>query len=72
MKVSLTRIIRNVIVGKKIAKQEAIHDRYWGKTITNVVPSNLPVKNKSGYNIVTDDVSIGSFYIEKDYKLELE
>ncbi len=39
MKSSLTAILIKALFGKKIAKQEGIHESYWGKVITDVYPS---------------------------------
>ena len=72
MKSSLTTILRNAIVGKKIAEQHKIDERYWGKTIINVLPCSYDCGNKNGYYISTDCIYRSGFQIDADYELEVE
>lgn len=72
MKASLTAILRNAIVGKKIAEQYGINECYWGKTIINVLPCSYDYGNKQGYYISTDCIYRSGFQIDADYELEVE
>jgi hypothetical protein len=71
MKSSLTDILVKALFGKKISKQQGIHENYWGSVITDVYPDHddgigmryLIITNAEGNNI---------FMIDVDFELEVE
>jgi hypothetical protein len=73
MKSSLIAILIKALFGKKIAKQEGIHEKYWGKTITDVYPCSYNCGEDIGYNIQVDGVGgFDVFIINIDFELEVE
>jgi hypothetical protein len=72
MKSSLTAILIKALYGKKIAKQEGIHESYWGKVITDVYPSCGEDRNYLSYTIVTNAEGNNTFTIDDNFELEIE
>jgi hypothetical protein len=72
MKSSLTAILIKALFGKKVAKQEGIHEYYWGKVITDVYPSCGEDRNYLSYTIVTNAESNWTFTIDDNFELEIE
>ena len=72
MKSSLTAILIKALFGKKIAKQEGIHESYWGKVITDVYPSCGEDRNYLSYTIVTNAEGNNTFTIDDNFELEIE
>lgn len=72
MKSSLTNIIRSAIVGKKIAKQNHIHENYWGATILDVWPASINYGSDTGYVINTNAPGCSTITMYSDFELELE
>ena len=76
-KSTLTSIIKSAIVGKKVAEQEGVDNKYWGATITDVYPDIRNYGEDSCYVIVTNMTSTDSmrtraneFDINVDFALE--
>lgn len=73
MKSSLTAILVKVLVGKKISKQQGIHENYWGSVITDVYPSWGKDRDFDlSYMIVTNAEGNNIFMIDVDFELEVE
>jgi hypothetical protein len=72
MKSSLTAILIKALFGKKVAKQEGIHEYYWGKVITDVYPSCGEDRNYLSYTIVTNAEGNNTFTIDDNFELEIE
>lgn len=72
MKSSFNSILENAVVGKKIAKQDGIHENYWGATIQSITPCDLNYGCDDGYLIVTNAGVYGSFTVQGDFPIELE
>jgi hypothetical protein len=71
MKSSFNSILENAVVGKKIAKQDSIHENYWGATIKSICPCDLNYGCDSGYLIGTDASGCNSFTIDGDFAIDL-
>jgi hypothetical protein len=72
MKSSFNSILENAVVGKKIAKQDSVHENYWGATIKSIDPCDLNYGGAFGYLVGTDAKGCSSFTIDKDFPIELE
>lgn len=73
MKSSLTDIIVKALQGKKIVKQQGVHENYWGKTITDVYPSRGRDRDFDlCYMIVTNAEGNNIFMVDIDFELEVE
>ena len=72
MKSSLTAILIKALFGKKIAKQEGVHESYWGKVITDVYPSCGEDRNYLSYTIDTNAEKNRTFTIDDNFELEIE
>jgi len=73
MKSSLTNVLRKEIVGKKIAKQQGVHENYWGKTITDVNPSWGRYRDfYLSYMIVTNAEGNNILMVDIDFELEFQ
>lgn len=72
MKSSLTKILCDQVVGKKIAKQCGIFENYWGATIIDAYPCRDPYcEDHAVYVIVVDVKGNNTFVIDTDFELEL-
>jgi hypothetical protein len=72
MKSSFNEILEKAVVGKKIAKQDGIHENYWGATIKFIFPCDLNYGCDNGYLIATDASGFSSFTIDCNFVIELE
>tara|TARA_R110000868_G_scaffold264016_1_gene522591 strand:- start:205 stop:423 length:219 start_codon:yes stop_codon:yes gene_type:complete len=72
MKSSLTAILIKALFGKKVAKQEGVHESYWGKVITDVYPSCGEDRNYLSYTIVTNAEGNNTFTIDDNFELEIQ
>jgi hypothetical protein len=70
----LTSILKNAMVGKKVAEQEGVNNQYWGATITDVYPDVRNYGDDLCYVIVTNIPSSNKvrpqFDIDVDFELE--
>ena len=72
MKTSFNFILEKAVVGKKIAKQDSVHENYWGATIKYICPCDFNFGCDSGYLVGTDAGGCSSFTIDGDFVIELE
>ena len=73
MKSSLTDIIVKALYGKKIAKQQGVHENYWGKIITKIYPARKINKNFDLCSVVVTDAEGEHYFtIDADFQLEVE
>lgn len=72
MKSSFNSILEKAVVGKTIAKQNGIHENYWGATIKSVSPCELNYGCDVGYLIITNSKGCNYFNIQADFAIELE
>lgn len=74
MKINLNEILKNAVVGKKIAKQSIINERYWGVTITDgyIIPDWRSNNEYVVYVLRTDCDGNNQVIIDFDSVIELE
>lgn len=73
MKTSLIVLIEKVVVGKKIAKQDSIHESYWGSTVTGVSPCEYNYGCDSGFLILTNGiVGCNAFMVDSAQEIQFE
>ena len=73
-KSTLTSILKNAIVNKKVAEQEGVDNKYWGATITDVYPDIRNYGDDICYVIVTNiprpSINDNEFDIGVDFAFE--
>ena len=75
MKSSVTNIIREVFVGKKITKQFGIPEEFWNSVITDVYPNTDPCTGNTIIVVTVDKYQSSDynfFVIHPDFEMEVE
>jgi len=70
---SLNQILYEQIVGKKLAKQKLIHEKFWGATITDVYASRDPYCEDHAIYVIRINCSGNNLVIlDPDDEIEFE
>jgi hypothetical protein len=70
---SLNQILYEQIVGKKLAKQKLIHEKFWGATITDVYASRDPYCEDHAIYVIRTNCSGNNLVIlDPDDEIEFE
>jgi len=73
MRSSLNQILYEQIVGKKLAKQKRIHEKFWGATITDVYASRDPYCEDHAIYVIRTNCSGNNLVIlDTDDEIEFE